>query len=254
MNKQQKNTPAAVDYTPVESAAEARKRAISLGRQWSGLEKKGESLTVLSVFATRDALRTGYLRDGRDAAETVGGVKTVNKGGFAEVMGQKGQTRVSLWITLAGAVDKGIVPGHPLWDILATGTHVAAKNSEVAKVLRDKGAKVADVQKVLASERIGPDGAKMKDSAPRNTQKDEPDKEASGGEQPLSPVDAALTALKTVAEACKQPTVQGEEYDIIRRAMLRILTAEDKRRGITRTPAGAKGKAPAAPEAAKVAS
>ena len=134
-----------VDYTSDEMRA-AADLARKAGRAYQSHVRKGEgTILVQCVEATREAVHTGYLVDGREVS---GDSPAVSGKTYAGFFGLSSGSEVTFWKTLALALDAGVTVGDPLWLRLATrhGEHgsLLAKRADVKAVIV-AGGSLADI-------------------------------------------------------------------------------------------------------------
>lgn len=238
-----------VDYPTASTVEGALALAKTVGRAYASGEKRDaaskDKRTGRAVMAVVSALETGLLVDGQPKPRPE---SAMAKGDYGRLYGLNSGSEVSYWITLAVAVQRvGMVPGDALWAVLAGGPKLG-KRSEVAKAIRS-AKNTGDILAAIKAAGFDPvTGAKATTDtpgSPRGRDGKGADGADSGEQTPVKPIDAAMAALDTLETALRQPTVQGPEYDRIRARMVKILAAEDKRRGVApkATPATVASKA-----------
>lgn len=223
-----------VDYpTDVIGAEKFAKTAARSWKAWAGQEA---SKTEVAVHATRAALHTGYLADGRDPERDP---RSRTKAEFASLFDVT-PSYVTFWMTLATALDHGVAVGTDLWSILC-GKKLARRKNIAAAVEKGPDA----IVKALAADGFDPvTGNKVPtESAPRNVDKGSKSK----GESPEQgiptsedPVADALLAILGLGEACKRiPVEDTSGWDKVRKAVTEVM----RRETTLRKPKGATVKA-----------
>lgn len=220
---------ATVDYTSEEMRA-ARDLAVKTGRAYKAYVAKGDgSLLVSCVEATREAIRTGFLADGRDKDRAE---QSVTGKVYAGYFGLSSGTEITFWTTLARALDAGVTVGDDLWNTLATrpGGRMA-KRTEVAKVIADGGD--------LAT--IGAACETVKKAAATRAANRPASEKAEKGDEPVipttdDPVADALTLVSALSEACKripQDDAGRKAWAQVKKAMAEVARRETTLRKAT---------------------
>lgn len=230
------NSKVTVDYPDITDMRSARAFAVKVGRTFKASDSR---LTVQATIATREALRTGFLRDGRGADDSP--IPTVSNGGFASMFGVTGGL-VTRWRSLAAAWDAGVTPDDLRWTMLTGG---AVRKAEVRKACLTRkaaaidSALVADGYDLKTGVRTAPEGKARKTAAEKTDKVDEKDA------VPISKVSAkdaeavAREAARVLSLALKaMPVTSGkaETYTAIRSGLLALIRDEDKRRNVATIP------------------
>ena len=239
MSKQASKVPT-VDYSKVvaevsgiDSPKDARAYALRVGKAY---RKSDDLQTVRATLATREALRTGWLSDGR-STPIEGGLSTVNGAAFGKSFGVTGGL-VSRWRALAAAMDAGVIPGTILWTAL---TSRLCRTSEGRKAMHSgnlaaiQATAEADGYNLETGVRTAPPASK-----PRSKATDKGDKVKPGDvvQTKVSPKDAkdvadeAVTVLGMALSALPVTSGNAEVYASLRGRVLAILREEDKRRNV----------------------
>lgn len=226
-----------VDYptvTPVESHEGALALARSKGKWYASQEAKAQQAadtrTAVAVQVTGEALKTGLLSDarGKDRPDYA-----ISKQAFAAYFDVT-SSQVTFWGDLAHVVSLGMTPGDALWKVLA-GHNPKAKAKGVPTLLR-KARSLSDVTKALRACGIDPDTGKSLGTDPSQGPRGV---DGTGGNEggreatpEVTPLQQARDALKVLVKALGSPTIQGDEWTELRAEMQRIVTAQDRKRGI----------------------
>lgn len=204
-----------VDYAPEVVAA--RETVKSAYQAFKAFNRRGDGVILPQVVeATRTALASGYLRDGRDAEEVAG---SIGKGEYGRLFGLTSGSLVTFWIRLSKCLDAGVTVGDDEWNRLALRPYLA-KRKDVAKVI-DDGGSLADIAKACEAEVKKAPAAR----APRVN--GDPESPEQGIPVSDNPVADALLSVKGLSEACKRiPNDDEKGWAKVRAAITEVMRRE----------------------------
>lgn len=194
---------------------------VKAARTWKSWAEQESGKTLVAVHATRAAMHTGFLADGRDASRPSDSITRKDFAGMFSVTG----AHVTFWSTLARCLDSGVEVDSPLWAVLCG--RKAGRRKEVTEAA-DKGPEA--IAEVLRSLYIDPvTGEKMDKpaGAPRNVDK-ATEEDATAITVPEDASEAALQAVSMLADALKRVPVEDvESYAAVRKALNALVKRED---------------------------
>lgn len=201
-----------VDYKAAEKAA------LDAGSAFKAWTKGEESVTVQCVEAVRLALRTGLIHTGEGNAPE----GTYSRAAYARhFFDLTNGSLVTLWSTLAAALDKGVAVDSDLFRVLAFGPKVGRKGGMAEAIGKAKTA--PQIAKAVKAAGFDPKTGEKAPGSARNV----------GGQGGTGAATDSLTACVEAVKAMRKhlPKVADEaEYLKVRKAMNDLFVSQDKGR------------------------
>jgi hypothetical protein len=205
-----------VDYTPeLKAAADEVRKA---GQAYQRHARTGdEKVLPQCVTATRHALESGYLVDGRDKDAAPG---SITGKAYAAKFGLSSGSEVTFWKRLSRALMAGVEIGDDIWVTLATnggiGSAPLAKNSEVASVI-DDGGSVEAIRKVCEQVQAQRDRKAATRKARPASGSDNESATVPTTDDPVKDALTALVALKSALTRCQKDGTDAAGWKRIRK-------------------------------------